>query len=108
MQIPSSIKSFSPQRNTQVAQPKAEEFTFAPQSDLATISDGVSQQERFDGQAFGKMVGGMFGGAAGATGGAVAGAVISAAAGASGWGVAASTVGGLLGGGAVGIYLGSR
>lgn len=108
MQIPSAMKSFTTQRPAQVAQPKAEEFTFAPQSDLATISDGISEQERFDGQAFGKVIGGMFGGAAGATGGAVAGAVISAATGASGWGVAASTVGGLLGGGAVGIYLGSR
>ena len=90
------------------AQPQAEEFTPASPSELVTISDSASQQERFDGQAFGKMIGGMFGGAIGAAGGATAGAVISAFAGASGWGVAASTVGGLLGGGAVGIYMGSR
>lgn len=108
MQIPSAMKTFTPQRATQVAQPKAEEFTFAPQSDLATISDGVSEQERFDGELFGKIVGGVFGGALGAAGGATAGAIISAATGASGWGVAASSVGGLLGGGAIGLYVGSR
>lgn len=101
--------NFSPlQQRMQAPNAAPAEFTPAAAGDLVTISNGLDSQQRGDYDQVGKLLGGMFYGGIGAAGGAAGGAVISAVAGASGWGVALSTVGGLVAGGLTGAYLGSR
>lgn len=102
-------KNFSPlQQRLQAPAQATAEFTPAAGGDLVTISSNLESQQRGDYDQVGKLLGGMFYGGIGAAGGAAGGAVISAVAGASGWGVAISTVGGLVAGGLTGAFLGSR
>lgn len=107
MQILTSNQNSFPSFQTRALSTPAVEFTPAGPADLVSIGNSVASQERFL-DSYGKFLGGMIYGGVGAGAGAVGGAVISAVAGASGWGVALSTIGGLVGGGLVGAYAGSR
>lgn len=102
-------KNFSPAQHRIQAPKQADaDFTPATTSDLVSISSELDSHSRGDRDYLSKVLRGMVYGGAGAAGGAAGGAVISAVAGASGWGVAISTVGGLVAGGLTGVYLGSR
>lgn len=108
MQIASTLNKFQANRALSLASTKTIAFQPATPSDIADIGNSVEKQDRFDGKLFGQMVGGMIGGGIGATGGTILGTVVAAAAGAGGWGTAAAGACGLLGGAAVGAYIGSR
>lgn len=80
----------------------------APSEDLGQVDGFVGQQDRFDSQLAGQLLGGMVGAGVGAAGGTMLATVVSAASGLSGWSMIGAGVVGLVAGGGLGGYIGSR